>query len=187
MVLNNQIGTLQGKVPISYHSPRETLTLNSEFASPPGLSWELTLTKILPCYNAYSYLSWAMSNVLFWQICRACIYYTKLIHLPTVSWCLTTSILVHDSPCSANWVGNVRFPGNDITAARDAPWNALQSLVGKYVVRPQSPSTCVIISKSSHMLGFKLKSPDLLRTRFSLHLLLLSMCFISTTPTLPEC
>lgn len=186
MVLNNQIGTLQGKVPISYHSPREILTLNSEFASPPGLGWKLTLTKILPCYSAYSYLSWAMSNVLFWQICRACIYYTKLIHLPTVSWCLTTSTLVHDSLCSANWVGNVRFLGNDSTAARDAPQNALQSLAGKYVVRPQSPPPHVIISKSSHMLGFKLKSPDLLRTRFSLHLLLLSICFISTTPTLPE-
>lgn len=110
-----------------------------------------------------------MSNVLFWQIRWACIYYTKLIHLPTVSWCLMTSIPVYDSLCSA---GNVRFLGINGAAAIDAPLKMLsrallENMLSDHKVLPLMR----LYPNHLHMLWFKLKSPYLLRNRFSLGLL----------------
>lgn len=176
--LNIQIGMLLATTLQRRH------WLNSEFISPPGLSWKLTVTKILPCFRAYSYLSWVMSNILFWCVELAIqntIQNSSIFPLShDVLWLLFQFMIQsvfswlswkhevsgEQQHCSQRWTSKC--------CSTEPCW--------KITLSNQSPPPCVIISKPSHMLGFKLKSLYLLRTRFFLGLLLLSIHFIPLPP-----
>lgn len=149
-VLEDQTGILQGKnwYKQDFHTFFSTPIQRRHWLLPQNLLHHLVsagnVTKILPCWRVYTYSSWATSNALFWQICSDCINYTY--HLPTVSWHFVTFIPVYDSLCSANWVENRRFLGNNgwCCSQRYTSETAQQSLVGKYVVKPQNPPPHVV-------------------------------------------